>query len=60
MPENVLAKHTRDGRLLALAANCSSSHDNRMLYVSTVSDVVLVADMKGGGAKNPIQGQQAQ
>ena len=48
-----VARHTQDGQLLAVAINQTCSHLNRMLYYSAHSDTLVVADMRGSGAKRP-------
>lgn len=59
IPGALLPQHSHDGHLVAVAVNQPCSHDNRMLFVSTLTDNVVVSDMKGCGARHPVSGRPA-
>ncbi len=50
----ILATQSHESHLVAVAVNQKSSHDNRMLFVSPLTDTLVVADLVGCGAKLPI------
>jgi hypothetical protein len=47
-------RHTRDGQLLAIAANQPGSHDNRLVYVGVLPAVVTIMDLRGMGTRFPL------
>ena len=49
-----VAKMSHDGQVVAIAVNQGCSHDNKVLYVSPWTDTVVVADMRGCGARKPV------
>ena len=49
-----VSKISHDGQLVAIAVNQACSHDNRMLFVSPWTDTVVVANMRGSGARVPV------
>ena len=54
----ILSSTSRDGLLLALAVNQASSHDNHVLFVSSLTNMVTVSGLKGCGARSPVTGKQ--
>lgn len=49
-----VARHSQDGRLVAVAVNQHTSHLNRMIFFSPTTDTMMVIDLKGCGAKRPV------
>ena len=49
-----LGRYSHDGHLLAVAVNQKSSHLNRLMFVSPLTDTLVVSDLKGTGAKIPV------
>jgi hypothetical protein len=47
-------RHTRDGQLLAIAANQLGSYDNRLVYVSVLPAVATITDLRGMGTRFPL------
>lgn len=54
-----IQKHAHDGHLVAIAVNQPSSHDNSVLFVSPITDTVVVSRLKGCGAKVPVRNRYA-
>ena len=53
-PGAYVGSHSHDGQLLAVAVNQGEVHSSKMVYLSPWLGVVVVADMKGLGARGPV------
>lgn len=53
-PGAVVARISCDGQLLAVAVNQLNSQTNRLAFVSTLTEVITVVDLKAMGTKLPV------
>ena len=54
-----LARQANDGHLVAVAVNRKCSHDNRMMFVSSLTDTVVIRDLLGCGTRSHVMGAAA-
>ena len=45
---------SHDGHLLAIGVNQRGSHSNRIVFMSTMTELLVVADLYGSGAREPV------
>ena len=56
----LLARHSGDGQLLAVAVNQYNTHLNRLIFLSAYTDVIVATtNLKGMATKLPITGPLA-